>query len=90
MRVRFKDDFNYTPAADRRVLVEYKAGHELTVKREAGLAAIAAGKAEEMPAAKRAAPEPAKPARVRRPAPAKSAPVGAAGPSDTASSDAEA
>lgn len=50
MRVRFTDDFDYTPADDHRILVEYRKGHELTVKREAGEAAVAAGKAVEVEA----------------------------------------
>jgi len=48
MRVRFTDDFDYTPADDHRILIEYRKGHELTVKREAGEAAVAAGKAVEI------------------------------------------
>lgn len=90
MRVRFTDDFDYTPAYDPRILVAYKAGHELTVKREAGLAAIAAGKAEELPAPKRAAtakPTPPKPLRTKRAAPPVPAAAQAA---TTAPSDAEA
>ncbi|ALJ08237.1 hypothetical protein [Brevundimonas sp. DS20] len=50
MRVRFTDDFPYTPADNHRVLIEYRKGHELTVKREAGEAAVAAGKAVEVKA----------------------------------------
>ena len=45
MRVRFTDDFPYTPTDDHRILIEYRKGHELTVKREAGEAAVAQGKA---------------------------------------------
>lgn len=48
MRVRFTKDFDYTPSQERRVTIAYKAGHELTVKREAGEAAIAAGRAVEV------------------------------------------
>lgn len=48
MRVMFTADFDYTPSAERRVTIAYKAGQELTVKREAGEAAIAAGRAEEV------------------------------------------
>lgn len=50
MRVRFTDDFPYTPADNHRVLIEYRKGHELTVKRAAGEAAVAAGKAVEIKA----------------------------------------
>lgn len=89
MRVRFNENFDYTPASDPRILIEYKAGHELTVKREAGLAAIAAGRAEELPAPKRAAtakPTPSKSLRTKRAA----LPVPAAEAPTTAPSDAEA
>lgn len=48
MRVRFTKDYDYTPSGERRVLIAYKAGMELTVKREAGEAAIAAGRAKEV------------------------------------------
>lgn len=48
MRVKFSKDFDYTPSQERRVLIAYKAGMELTVKREAGEAAVAAGRAEEV------------------------------------------
>ena len=48
MRIKFTADFDYTPSAERRVTIAYKAGQELTVKREAGEAAIAAGRAEEV------------------------------------------
>lgn len=90
MRVRFTENFDYTPASDPRILIEYKAGHELTVKREAGLAAIAAGRAEELPAPKRAAtakPTLSKPLRTKRAAPP--VPAAAQAPT-TAPSDAEA
>lgn len=50
MHVRFTDDFDYTPSDDHRILIEYRKGHELTVRREAGEAAIAAGKAVEIKA----------------------------------------
>lgn len=49
MRVRFLKDFDYSPLDDLRITVAYRAGEEpLTVKREAGLAAVAAGRAEEV------------------------------------------
>jgi hypothetical protein len=48
MRVKFTEDFDYTPSRERRVTVAYKAGMELTVKREAGTAAIALGRAVEV------------------------------------------
>lgn len=48
MRVRFTKDYDYTPSQERRVTIAYSAGQELTVKREAGEAAIAAGRAEEV------------------------------------------
>lgn len=48
MRIKFLADYDYTPSQERRVTIAYKAGQELTVKREAGEAAIAAGSAEEV------------------------------------------
>ena len=45
-RVRFTHDFDYKPTS--RTTVGYKAGMELTVKRECADQAIAAGKAEEI------------------------------------------
>lgn len=49
MRVRFLKDYDYTPLDDFRITVAYKASNEpLTVKREAGEAAIKAGRAEEV------------------------------------------
>ncbi|MUZ65330.1 hypothetical protein [Agrobacterium vitis] len=51
MRVRFIDDFDYSPSAlGGRVTVAYLAGMELTVKRECGDAAISAGRAVEVTA----------------------------------------
>lgn len=44
MRVRFTHDFDYKPT--RQSTIAYKAGMALTVKRECGEQAIAAGKAE--------------------------------------------
>ncbi|WP_309086461.1 hypothetical protein [Chelativorans sp.] len=46
-RVRFKEDFDYRP--NRLTTVAYKAGMELTVRRECADAAVAAGKAIELP-----------------------------------------
>lgn len=43
MRIKFIGDYDYTPSGERRVTIAYKAGMTLTVKREAGEAAIAAG-----------------------------------------------
>lgn len=48
MRVQFSKDYDYTPSGERRVTIAYKAGMELTVKREAGEAAIAAHCAQEI------------------------------------------
>ena len=54
MRVRFKRDRNWTPPEDPRILVAFspKGGADgdgaYTVRREAGEAAIAAGKAEDL------------------------------------------
>lgn len=48
MRVRFSQDFDYTPSKERRVTIAYKAGWEGTVKREAGEAAVALGCADEL------------------------------------------
>lgn len=46
MRVRFKADFDYKPTSQSTI--GYKAGMLVTVKRECGEQAIAAGKAEEV------------------------------------------
>lgn len=48
-RVRFTHDFDYKPTA--RSTIGYKAGMELTVKRECADQAVAAGKAVEIPPA---------------------------------------
>ena len=48
MRVKFLADYDYTPSLERRTTIAYFAGQELTVKRECGEAAVAAGKAEEV------------------------------------------
>lgn len=53
MRVFFLADYDYSPAADPRVTIAYRAGMELTVKRECGLAAVAAGKARQVKAPRR-------------------------------------
>jgi hypothetical protein len=45
MRVRFTRDFDYSPSAAPGAIIAYRAGTEQTVKREAGLAAIAKGRA---------------------------------------------
>jgi len=42
-RVRFTDDFDYKPT--RQVTIAYRAGMELTVKRDCAEKAVAAGKA---------------------------------------------
>lgn len=52
MRVKFTKDYDYTPTGERRVTIAYKAGMDLTVKREAGEAAVAAGAAREIGVAK--------------------------------------
>lgn len=46
MRVRFTSDFDYKPT--KQTTVAYQAGMEMTVKRDCGEKAIAAGKAEEV------------------------------------------
>lgn len=51
MRVKFTDDFDFKPTSQSTI--GYLAGMEETVKRECGEAAIAAGKAEELPDASR-------------------------------------
>lgn len=48
MHVRFLADYDYTPSADRRITIAYKAGQERSVRRECGEAAIALGRAEEI------------------------------------------
>ncbi|MBN9018728.1 MAG: hypothetical protein J0H11_15045 [Rhizobiales bacterium] len=54
-RVRFLADFDYSPAALRgMVTVAYKAGAEETVTRDCAAAAVKAGKAERLPALKKA------------------------------------
>jgi len=46
MRVKFVADFDYKPSGlGNRVTIAYKAGMDLVVKKECGLAAVAAGKA---------------------------------------------
>lgn len=44
-RVRFTADFDYRPPDAPRVLIAYKAGMSLTVKRDCAEKAVAAGKA---------------------------------------------
>jgi hypothetical protein len=56
MHVKFTKDFDYTPSAERRVTIAYKAGMDLTVKREAGEAAVAAGAATEVEEVRRPDP----------------------------------
>lgn len=46
MWVRFIEDYDCTPELDRRRTVAFKRGMRVSVKRECGDAAIAAGKAE--------------------------------------------
>jgi len=52
-RVRFTADFDYKPTA--RVTVAYKAGMEVTVKRDCAAKAVTAGKAVVISPAKRGA-----------------------------------
>lgn len=56
MRIRILVSRDYTPPENRRVTVSYRAGYELTVKREWGEALVADGSAEEMDAPSRPAP----------------------------------
>lgn len=53
MRVTFKRNYFYTPAAERRLTIRFLAGVTYTVKRECGEAAIATGDAVKAPAARR-------------------------------------
>lgn len=53
MRVRFKADVDYKPTSQSTIA--YKAGMEVTVKRECGDQAIAAGKAVEVKSGERPA-----------------------------------
>lgn len=53
MRVRILKDRIFVPPADRRTAVAYKAGMELTVKREWGDLLVADGDAEELSPPKR-------------------------------------
>lgn len=46
-RVRFTADFDYKPV--RHTTIAYRAGMELTVKRDCADKAVAAGKAIELP-----------------------------------------
>lgn len=49
MRVQFSKDYYYTPSGERRVTFHYKASDKaVTVKREAGEAAVAGGFAVEV------------------------------------------
>jgi len=48
MRVKFIDDYRYVPKEDRRVTIRFKKGYEGTVRKDAGEAAVAEGKAEEV------------------------------------------
>jgi len=50
MRVRILRSRDFTPADNRRITVAYKAGYELTIKREWGEALVAEGDAEELEA----------------------------------------
>jgi hypothetical protein len=50
MRVRFTSSFDWTPPEDRRITLAFKAGAELTVRRECGKDAVAAGKAVDLDA----------------------------------------
>jgi len=54
-RVRFTEDFSYKPV--RRITIDYKAGQEVSVKRDCADAAIAAGKAIEIKARARSEAE---------------------------------
>lgn len=56
MHVRFEQDFDYTPSAQPRVQIAYKAGWQGPVKAECGAQAIAAGKAVEVPTPPRVDP----------------------------------
>lgn len=50
MRVRFLADFDFRPPElKRRSIIVYKRGMELTVRRVCGEAAVAQGKAVEVP-----------------------------------------
>lgn len=53
MRIRVLRDRIFVPPEDRRTSVAYKAGMELTVKREWGAALVADGDAEEITPPKR-------------------------------------
>lgn len=56
MRVRFLSRFDFVPPEKKgRVSIVYKAGMEMTVRRCCGEAAVAQGKAVEVPAPMRAA-----------------------------------
>lgn len=50
MRVKFRRERNWTPPEERRITVKYRAGQEYTVKRDWGIALVAAGDAEEVDA----------------------------------------
>lgn len=54
-RVRFTEDYRYTPSRMRRICIKYRAGSERTVKRECADAAIQAGAAVELQAPPRPA-----------------------------------
>jgi hypothetical protein len=48
MRVRFTSSFDWTPPEDRRITLAFKAGAELTVRRECGQDAVAKGAAVDL------------------------------------------
>lgn len=53
MRVRFLEDYIFTPDEDRRTSVKYRAGWTGTVRSQCGEKAVAAGKAVAIPAVRR-------------------------------------
>lgn len=59
MHVRFTATFNFTPPENRLATTRYPAGFEGSVRRVCGEAAIAAGKAVEIPTPGKAGDPPA-------------------------------
>jgi hypothetical protein len=57
MRVRILRDRRFVPPGLRRIAIMYRAGMELTVKREWGELLVAAGDAVELPAPTHPDPE---------------------------------
>ncbi len=67
MRIRMLRTRDWTPPGDRRVTFRYQLGGEYTVRRCWGVALVAAGDAEEIPAPVRLSDEPGSREQAARP-----------------------